>query len=209
MHYRYNIIQSCWTEDPQCRPSFKLLASQWENLLGNNVKYLQLDHMAVSNPLYCSHRQTEKFTMDETSFQQADNLDHLWIPPQRCSTMFDQMDRKQSTQISVLLGYDIPRTLIDTKTIEQNLRYQNDLSAPRMKKIQSADDFQLDNVRNNMIALSHYDKPKRRKSYLDMTGIIGVCSYNLDVMNKDKKNMSKDIPLRFSSLLNLNTAIGN
>lgn len=49
----YSIVQSCWADDPQLRPSFKSLAYQWEQLLGRNAKYLELDSSGVSNPEYC------------------------------------------------------------------------------------------------------------------------------------------------------------
>ncbi|KAJ6647010.1 Proto-oncogene tyrosine-protein kinase receptor Ret, partial [Pseudolycoriella hygida] len=49
----YSIIKSCWALDPYGRPSFKVLATQWENLLGSSAKYLELDNSGISNPLYC------------------------------------------------------------------------------------------------------------------------------------------------------------
>lgn len=226
--YRYDIIKSCWADDPYQRPPFKLLASQWETLLGNNTKYLEIEGNSISNPLYCSDadilEKCQKTSYsDQTNIiieelKEADKLEHLWHPPYTAtsdkSVSLHQDSSNDMPNNTVLLSYDVPRPLIEAKTIEQNLRYQNDLTMPMNVK-------NLDKISRtshpNVLAMNgtqHYDTPiKRRKSYMDMTGGGGGGSrisysngYNLDVRN-DEKKISKDITFRFSSLLNLNEQI--
>ncbi|KAG4073758.1 hypothetical protein HA402_000982 [Bradysia odoriphaga] len=194
----YSIIKSCWADDSYARPSFKLLASQWEKLLGNSAKYLELDsNNGVSNPLYCSGTAAEEkpFSDDLTESiaeeQLEESLDHLWRPP----TSLDG-----TVENGPALGYDVPRPLIESKTTEQILRYQNDLTVP----LKNNNGYKLPRIsqQNIPVDLSHYDSPvKRRKSYVDMSG---GTTYNLESQNSDKKKLSKDITFRFSSLLNLN-----
>lgn len=189
-HYRYSIIRSCWADDSYARPSFKKLASQWENLLGNSAKYLELDCNGVSNPLYCASSVEKEKDCDDVALvddgQLDETLDHLWRPP-------------TSLEATAVIEYDIPRPLIESKTTEQILRYQNDLTIPL-----NNNGYKLPRIsqQNIPVDLSHYDSPiKRRKSYVDMSG--GTI-YNLESQHSDKKNLSKDITFRFSSLLNIN-----
>lgn len=191
---RYSIIKSCWADDSSARPSFKSLALQWERLLGNSAKYLELDGTGVSNPLYCSSTIIEKNCDDLTEptvHEDVDELDHLWRPP----TSLD------NTAVNGrAIGYDVPRPLIESKTTEQILRYQNDLTVP----LNNNNGYKLPRIsqQNIPVDLSHYDSPmKRPKSYVDMSG---GTTYNLESQNSDKKKLSKDISFRFSSLLNIN-----
>lgn len=48
----YHLLEACWNEDPVKRPSFKYLASKFEKLLGRTAKYLEMEEIAISNPLY-------------------------------------------------------------------------------------------------------------------------------------------------------------
>jgi proto-oncogene tyrosine-protein kinase Ret len=52
----YSLLEACWDENPNLRPSFKVLATQFEKLLGTCAKYLDVDVVdgAISNPLYIS-----------------------------------------------------------------------------------------------------------------------------------------------------------
>ncbi|XP_036329877.1 proto-oncogene tyrosine-protein kinase receptor Ret-like [Rhagoletis pomonella] len=83
----YSIVRTCWTDDPNSRPSFKYLASQFEKLLGNNVKYIEMESCAISNPMYCldEAKLTSISQPDLTAgleeFGAPDSLDHLWQPP--------------------------------------------------------------------------------------------------------------------------------
>lgn len=187
-------------DDPHVRPPFKWLASQWEALLGNNTKYIHMENNSVSNPLYCAN--TNNNTDDQpaaTTIQEdlgePDKIDHLWHAPKVNDYGTGSVDQTDSS--SVPLGYDVPKPLIDSRTDEQNLRYQNELRTnPQCLKGTA-----------RIVDLSHYDTPaKRRKSYLDMTGVGRTPSigYNLDSQNAEKtQRLSKDISFRFSSLLNL------
>lgn len=204
------------------------MAFQWETLLGNNTKYLDIEsHNAISNPLYCSDRNiTEKcrnsLKSEQTvtiaeELEEADQLEHLWHPPYAATSDKGDNSHQDTTNGDpgnmVLLSYDIPRPLIEAKTVEQNLRYQNDLTAipTNLKK---SDAFTRTSHPNGLPVngIQHYDTPvKRRKSYMDMSGGDNRKSvsngYNLDVQNEEKKKLSKDITFRFSSLLNLNEQI--
>lgn len=165
--------------------------------MGNSAKYLELDGgNGVSNPLYCISSVTEEEkTSDaptESEEQIDEQLDHLWRPPTSLDTT--------TTVNGKSMGYDVPRPLIESKTTEQILRYQNDLTVP----LYNNNGYKLPRIsqQNIPVDLSHYDSPvKRRKSYVDMSG--GTI-YNLESRNSDKKKLSKDITFRFSSLLNLN-----
>lgn len=166
--------------------------------MGNSAKYLDLDsNNGVSNPLYCSGTvPDEKCGVDATESiaeePEEESLDHLWRPP----TSLD------GTVVNgPAMGYDVPRPLIESKTTEQILRYQNDLTVP-LKNNHNGYKLPRISQQNIPVDLSHYDSPvKRRKSYVDMSG--GTI-YNLESQNSDKKKLSKDITFRFSSLLNLN-----
>lgn len=144
--------------------------------------------------MYCTSSVTEeKSSIDQSETvadEQQDELDHLWRPPTSLDT---------TVNAPAMMGYDIPRPLIESETTEQILRYQNDLTVPL-----NNNGYKLPRIsqQNIPVDLSHYDSPvKRRKSYVDMSG--GMI-YNLESQNSDKKKLSKDITFRFSSLLNLN-----
>ncbi|XP_055858361.1 uncharacterized protein LOC129920890 [Episyrphus balteatus] len=200
----YSIMRSCWTDDPNARPSFKYIASEFEKLLGNNAKYIEIESNAVSNPLYCGE-DTENKPNDEfkltNDLGEPDCLDHLWHSPK---ISYDTNDNCNSKESGVSInpeflpppGYDMPRPLIEANITEQILRYENDLRFPL-------------NVRKSIrgstpiIDASHYAVPvKRGRSYIDMTNktLIPDNLNNNDV----EKNISKNISFRFSSLLNLN-----
>lgn len=51
----YSLLQSCWTDDPLQRPSFKILSRKFERLLGLSAKYLEVDDSSVSNPVYLAN----------------------------------------------------------------------------------------------------------------------------------------------------------
>jgi proto-oncogene tyrosine-protein kinase Ret len=48
----YNLLECCWTDDPIKRPTFKYLATKFENLLGRTAKYLEMEEISISNPMY-------------------------------------------------------------------------------------------------------------------------------------------------------------
>lgn len=59
----YSLLEACWNESPTLRPSFKILASHFEKLLGTCAKYLDVDVIedAISNPLYIASHECGKF----------------------------------------------------------------------------------------------------------------------------------------------------
>lgn len=198
-------------DDPHIRPPFKWLASQWEALLGNNTKYINMENNSVSNPLYCVQTTDGSGGVDDprpatTTLQpelgEPDKIDHLWHAPKLIDYGTGSPDQTDSHASSTVpLGYDVPKPLIDTRTDEQNLRYQNEL------RTTDAHRPGANGTVKPMVDLSHYDTPaRRRKSYMDMTGVGRTPSigYNLDSQNAEKtQRLSKDISFRFSSLLNL------
>lgn len=209
-------MKNCWSEDSTSRPSFRLLASQFEKLLGRNAKYLELDQSAVSNPNYCADPGTiNSDQLLESSvgiIEEVENLDHLWCPPNSQSPDFEDTSLRQIPN-TVPQGYDAPRPLIETKTIEQKLKYENDINIPlKIRKNLYENNFVAvigDDVSSqpNLELRAHYAEPvKRIKSYVDMTGEMSGIRNNLDSINDDKK-LSKDITFKFSSLLNLNDEV--
>ncbi|XP_055386079.1 uncharacterized protein LOC129615054 [Condylostylus longicornis] len=233
----YGILRACWGDDPNTRPSFKYLASQWEKLLGNNAKYLELETTsAVSNPLYCDDPTTQNHNTSTTiattiqitgnnntepinkepnesliknDLGEPDCLDHLWKPPKVSYEINDNNSNEENNTLStclsndvsnsIQLGYDIPRPLIESKTTEQALRYENDLRFPLNIKICNGRISQ----HISSVPPNHYSVPvKRGRSYMDMTNKTLIPD-NLNIDDFEKK-MSKNITFRFSSLLNLN-----
>ena len=209
---RYNIVKSCWTDDPNARPSFKYLASEFEKLLGNNAKYIELETNAFSNPNYCfeddaideattNMEATDSTKQSNLQWEEPDPLDHLWRPPKITYDLQDCCNSCETATFSGSFqpppGYDMPRPLLETHTTEQRLRYENDLRFPLNLRKTSIAETSLNNVH------ASYTMPvKRGRSYMDMTNKTLLCD-NLD--NDDfEKHISKTISFRFSSLLNLN-----
>lgn len=213
INFRYNLVKACWADEPNVRPSFKYLTSEFEKLLGNNAKYIGMQTNAFSNPNYSLEdaetievasteaeaiaRQTLKLNQEE-----LESLDHLWRPPKLSYDTQDCCNSRETTTFSSNFqappGYDMPRPLLETysNSHEKRLRYENDLKFPR-------------NIRKSSIAetTTHHTMPtysvpvKRGRSYMDMTNKT-LLSDNLD--NDDfEKHISKTISFRFSSLLNL------
>lgn len=202
----YSVVRTCWADEPNARPSFKYLGAEFEKLLGNNAKYIELETNAVSNPLYCSDEADGLIEQ----LGAPESLQHLWSPPKMnpydaqelANSRDESVADLQSTSMAAPPGYDLPRPLIDASTTEQVLRYENDLRFPlNIRKSSCAPSYS--NMTANgcpATALPHYAVPvKRGRSYLDMTNKM---QDNLD--NRDfEKHLSKTISFRFSSLLNL------
>lgn len=239
--YSFSLVRLCWADDPIGRPSFKVLAGQFEKLLGNNAKYLELEQNAISNPLYCADNDKEMPHI-ETELDE-DCLEHLWYPPNRNSfemaeTALNNLNgfTKESSKLLAnasfepnQMGYDIPRPLIEAKTTEQKIRYENEVM-PSQRKTESRNSYMNDTVRENKLFLvrsseddnncAGYETPRHSKSYVDMSSRQenspssdgGVyyktvkknnkhISNNLD--SKNDKRVSKDLSFKFMSLLNL------
>lgn len=206
----YSVVRTCWADEPNARPSFKYLAAEFEKLLGNNAKYIELETNAVSNPMYCSD---EAALMPSQrlveQLGEPESLQHLWSPPKINSYDLELTNSREESVIELASaaaaappGYDLPRPLIEASTTEQVLRYENDLRFPlNIRKSSCAPSYS--NMTSNPAAcLPDYAVPvKRGRSYVDMTNNTLIPD-NLD--NRDfEKHLSKTISFRFSSLLNL------
>ncbi|XP_062545954.1 uncharacterized protein LOC134212267 [Armigeres subalbatus] len=224
----YSIVRSCWSDDPKLRPSFKYLAGQFEQLLGRTAKYIDMEQNSISNPVYCEN--TDETDCSKVSFvkEEQARLENLWTTPQyesaTDSSTLDSIrylspitDKKSAIQQS----YDTPRPLIETATIEQKLRYENDVRL-RPKKIHNfyppsstptiyinssshpnlLSKF-MDETSFSVITGSEYDSPNKQPrpvSYLDMNK--NSVNLNLEINNIVDKKQSKDIAFRFSSVDN-------
>ncbi|ETN58172.1 receptor tyrosine kinase [Anopheles darlingi] len=139
----YSIVRSCWADDPKQRPSFKHLAGQFELLLGRSAKYIDMEQNSISNPVYCVNVDEVDCAKIAICKEEQDRLESLWTPPQYESVHDNsntselagryQTPTSSATTLSedkkqlLLQSYDIPRPLIETATIEQKLRYENDV----------------------------------------------------------------------------------
>lgn len=164
---------------------------------------MELETTAFSNPLYCSASTTSAVT--SADHEPLDRLDHLWHPPRASDHAAHTPDQSVAPQIP--MGYDIPRPLIDSRTTEQNLRYENDLRTTPMNLRNGRGSISIEVARSSqnesdkLVRAGHYDTPvrhqqRRSKSYMDMFAVVehkSSCGYNLDVQNLDKKSLSKDI----------------
>ncbi|KAH8269288.1 hypothetical protein KR018_001303 [Drosophila ironensis] len=203
----YSIVRTCWADEPNSRPSFKFLASEFEKLLGNNAKYIDLETNAVSNPMYCGD---DSALMASSDLGEPESLQHLWWPPKMAydihdnGTSYDQSEAENPSVAVAPPGYDLPRPLIDATAKEQVLRYENDLRFPLNIRKSSCTPSYSNMTSGSPVAtaLPQYAVPvKRNHSYLDMTNK-SLIPDNLD-SREFEKHLSKTISFRFSSLLNL------
>nr|XP_029710535.1 proto-oncogene tyrosine-protein kinase receptor Ret isoform X1 [Aedes albopictus] len=234
----YSIVRSCWADDPKLRPSFKYLAGQFEQLLGRTAKYIDMEQNSISNPVYCEN--SDETDCSKVSFvkEEQERLESLWTPPQYepatdSSTLesiryLSPITDKKSL---ILQSYDTPRPLIETATIEQKLRYENDVrlrprkihngvyppsSTPTIY-INSSSHPNLFSNRMDETSFSvvnatggDYDSPSRQPrpvSYLDMNK--NSVNLNLEINNIVDKKQSKDIAFRFSSVDNDLQTVGD
>ncbi|XP_052864317.1 uncharacterized protein LOC128270932 [Anopheles cruzii] len=140
----YAIVRSCWADDPKQRPSFKHLAGQFELLLGRSAKYIDMEQNSISNPVYCANVDEVDCAKLVICKEEQDRLESLWTAPQYETvngTSAEQLATRYQTPSSastvallsedkkqlLLQSYDTPRPLIETATIEQKLRYENDV----------------------------------------------------------------------------------
>lgn len=218
----YSIVRSCWADDPKLRPSFKHLAGQFERLLGRTAKYIDMEQNSISNPVYCENK--DETDCAQISFVQEEQarLESLWTTPQYepatdASTIASFRYLSPITDKKTLLqSYDTPRPLIETATIEQKLRYENDVrlrpkkvgpypasSATPTVYINSASNPNLLLDEETSFTTTEYDSPSRqprRVSYMDMNK--HSVNLNLEINNMVDKKQSKDIAFRFSSIDN-------
>lgn len=233
----YSIVRSCWTDDPKLRPTFKYLAGQFEQLLGRTAKYIDMEQNSISNPVYCENSDETDCSKVSCVKEEQARLESLWTTPQYepatdSSTLeniryLSPISDKKSL---ILQSYDTPRPLIETATIEQKLRYENDVRL-RPRKIHNGvyppsstptiyinssshpnlfskemDETSFSVVTGN----GEYDSPSRQPrpvSYLDMNK--NSVNLNLEINNIVDKKQSKDIAFRFSSVDNDLQTVGN
>uniref|UniRef100_A0A1I8PC28 Protein kinase domain-containing protein n=1 Tax=Stomoxys calcitrans TaxID=35570 RepID=A0A1I8PC28_STOCA len=201
----YSIVKTCWMDDPNARPSFKCLASEFEKLVGNNIKFLEMETKSFSNPTYCREDETitteedtaagkdENITEDaENDLEELDAINHLWKPPKILYDIQDCSSRDTFSFSSSFLpppGYDLPRPLHDPRTATLGSRYENDLRFPMSLRKSSL----------GTPSREVYSLPvKRGRSYMDMATRANMAE------NCDKVEISKTISFKFSSILNMN-----
>lgn len=230
----YSIVRSCWTDDPKLRPSFKHLAGQFEKLLGCSAKYLDMEQNSISNPVYCENSDETDCAKNSFVEEEQARLESLWTTPHYepvtdSSTVdsFRYLSPITDKKTLLLQSYDTPRPLIETATIEQKLRYENDVRL-RPKKIHnglyppsSTPTIYINSTSHpNLFATlmgetsftvpTEYDSPSRqtrRVSYLDMNK--NSVNLNLEINNIVDKKQSKDIAFRFSSVDNNLQIVGS
>uniref|UniRef100_A0A4Y0BQ49 Protein kinase domain-containing protein n=1 Tax=Anopheles funestus TaxID=62324 RepID=A0A4Y0BQ49_ANOFN len=127
----------------------------WNNLLGRSAKYIDMERILF--PIRCTVLTSMKSTAQLTICkEEQDRLESLWTPPQyeTMDTMSAEHTGRYQTPSAMavtaviaeltedkkqllLQSYDTPRPLIETTTIEQKLRYENDVRL-RPKKLSNA-----------------------------------------------------------------------
>ncbi|XP_058446253.1 uncharacterized protein LOC131427255 isoform X2 [Malaya genurostris] len=229
----YSIVRSCWTDDPKLRPSFKFLAGQFEQLLGRSAKYVDMEQNSISNPVYCENSDETDGAKISFVKEEQTRLESLWCTPQYEPTTdgitvdsFRYLSPITDKKALLLQSYDTPRPLIETSTIEQKLRYENDVRLRPKKMLNgvylpsSTPTVYINSTSHpnlfcnsidetSFIVPTEYDSPSkqpRRVSYLDMNK--NSVNLNLEINNIVDKKQSKDIAFRFSSVDNNLQIIG-
>lgn len=113
------------------------------------------------------------------------------------------------------MGYDVPRPLIEAKTTEQKIRYENEVM-PSMRKSESQqqtrNSYMNDTVRENKLFLvrseednnnncAGYETPRHSKSYVDMSPRLqlqlhengNTPSVYYKTVKKNNKNISNNL----------------
>uniref|UniRef100_A0A336MYT0 CSON008578 protein n=1 Tax=Culicoides sonorensis TaxID=179676 RepID=A0A336MYT0_CULSO len=196
----YSIIQSCWVIESQKRPNFDALMKKWEELLTRGAKYLEMaipddaeptpkdssDEVSTTEVTELSYEdscvETDVMLRNPVpsaplmDIRHSEHMAPLWTPPLYDSPEIKGIDNHKyfadnSTIKSWQAGYDFPKTLIDSKTTDSDIksnRYENEppkhLLFARMSSHQD--------LKSELIKANSYDVPinsnKRVKSYLEM-----------------------------------------
>lgn len=173
--------------------------------------------------------------------EENQRLDQLWCPPKYKDLYSDpkkyllkyDSPRPSSTASTVLDRYDMPRSLLESKTVDQRMRYENDLVPLLRRNGGSQPNLHQMTPEERQELSKHYDTPalKRIRSYLEMDFLqqtkhkrlmaeqsfednnnnelarnsVECTNRNLNLNNLDEKHMNdKHISFKFSSLNDLN-----
>lgn len=189
--YSYSIIQSCWLDDPQQRPSFERLMKKWEDLMLTRTQYLDVTPPPNGEEETISQTETVIVQNDENETSQS-----LWQPPTFITSTMKGIDNKKyfvdgSADQCWQMGYDMPRAFANVENKEEavKLRYAN-IKSPR-KRLSHPE---LSNV------VTSYDTPmsnKRVQSYLDMDKMDPTVQNTLNAELQDKLNDVRQISFTF------------
>ncbi|RZF38172.1 hypothetical protein LSTR_LSTR005533 [Laodelphax striatellus] len=75
-HQLYEIMRSCWYENPSQRPTFHQLTQSLERMLEDGTDYLELDSWFASNRLYFSDLLQKDTTLDSGNSSDTDNANN-------------------------------------------------------------------------------------------------------------------------------------
>uniref|UniRef100_A0A182JGR0 Uncharacterized protein n=1 Tax=Anopheles atroparvus TaxID=41427 RepID=A0A182JGR0_ANOAO len=215
----YGIVRSCWADDPKQRPNFKHLAGQFELLLGRSAKYIDMEQNSISNPVYCVNVDETDCAKMAICKEEQDRLESLWTPPQyetvsECSHA-ELVGRYQAPTSServtplpddkrqlLLQSYDTPRPLIETATIEQKLRYENDVRLRPKKLSNDADAGDVDEVDGLVQHHHHHHQGSPPRNRFEETSFITAASS--DTNNSSEYDSPSRQPRRVVSYLDMN-----
>lgn len=171
--FSYSIVQSCWIDEPQKRPSFEALVKKWEYLMTRSTKYLDVTDDSLNGSLNPSEAETAIIQDDEIDAGELkEALLPLWTPPMFTSPEMKGIDNKKYFDSSVdqawQMGYDVPRPQSEAQPDNKSMRYEN----IRMSSRNSQSSYQrMSQPDLAGIANINYDRPmsnKRVRSYLEM-----------------------------------------
>ncbi|XP_076253411.1 protein kinase receptor Ret oncogene isoform X2 [Rhynchophorus ferrugineus] len=102
----YSLMNRCWNIDPEKRPTFLELYHCFDNLLTDNVSYLDLSDNAIINKCYFASLNDT----DKTSPSSEDvNLLENYLEKEKDSQIAEKCNMKDnSKELNICLGYETP-----------------------------------------------------------------------------------------------------